>query len=264
LESSREREYFAKNIAITKPPGDHIFEFLIEGRDEIGALESILRAFSKHKINIRTISAGPGQQVEGKRGNLFVTSAFCDFSKADCTIELLLGELRNLPFVRNALSADMTGRLFDRFLFPMKIMGEHRVILFRVEPLLNIEKHLVERMGSGGAAMMFEEGRSYAEEVIAQYKKALPDLEAEALLDSIKDGLRATGWGIFSFRRASEGFEVTVTDPPLIEGSEYKENRFFYGVTARILESLYGGELVLSGSNLDLKNRKLVFRLRRK
>jgi hypothetical protein len=256
---TKEREYFEKSVAITTPAGDHIFEFLIELRDQVGVFEKIVEVFTKHDAYIRTVSAAP-EEGEHK----FVTNIFADFSKANCTADALLEELRRLSFVRKAYSADMRGRLFDRFLFPVKIMNEDRVLLMRVGPLLNIEKRLVDQMGSAGAAIMYEEGKSYAGEAFKQYKSALPNASIEDLLENIKDGLRVTGWGIFGFKRVPDGFEVTVMDPPHLDNYEHKENRFFFGVTEKILEELYGDELTINSSDLDIKNRRLVIQFKKR
>jgi hypothetical protein len=175
---------------LTKPKGDHIFEFLIYGRDEPGILVKIVDIFTKHKIDIRSISASP-EQLEDRP--YFVSNAFCDMSKADCTTESIVIELRKFSFVKRVLYADMKGRLFDRFLFPTLIMNKNRVILMRVEALLRMEKSLRDKMGSVGTVMMFDEGKVYGEEALKQYKLALPGATPEILVENIIDGLRATG-----------------------------------------------------------------------
>jgi hypothetical protein len=258
---TRDREnYFEKSLPITRPPGDHIFEFIIEATDRIGVFKMILDVFAKQRVDVRTISASP----EDGEKKLFVTSLFADFSKARTSMDGLLEEIRELAIVRRAYAVDMKGRLFDRFLFPLRIMNSSRVLLLRVEPLLNVEKRLVQQMGSAGAAIMYEEGGFYAAEAFKEYRASLPDAETETLLENIKDGLRVTGWGIFTFKRTSEGFEVSVRDPPMLLDGDYKENHFFYGATAKILEILYGDALNLTESTMDSRNKRLVFRFRKK
>ena len=254
-----DNQYFTRYLSITKPRGDHIFEFLIYGIDQPGAFIKIVDIFSRHGVDIKSISASPDQT----EGSFFVSNAFCDMSKADCTTDTIISELRSLSFVRKALFADMQGRLFDKFLFPTTIMNKSRVILMRVEALLRIEKSLMDKIGSGGAVMMFNEGKIYGEEALKQYRLALPNASTEVLIENIIDGLRATGWGLFQFKKVEDGFEVTVNDAPILETSDYRENRFYYGAGAKILEELYGKELVLEKSSFDLKNKKLMFKLRR-
>jgi hypothetical protein len=258
--SKDDRNYFARYLSITKPKGDHIFEFLIYGIDEPGTFVKMLEIFTRHKIDIRSVTASPDQTDED---HFFVSNVFCDMSKSDCITDSIISELRKLPFVRKVLCADMKMRLFDRFLFPTLIMNNNRVILMRVEALLRMEKSLFEKMGSVGAAMMFDQGKIYGEDALKQYRLALPGASTEVLVENITDGLRATGWGLFRFRNMGDRFEVTVSDPPILEDCDYRENRFYYGATARMLEELYGMELGLEKSNLDLKNKKLTFQLKR-
>jgi hypothetical protein len=92
---------------------------------------------------------------------------------------------------------------------------------------------------------------------------ALPGASPQVLAENIIDGLRATGWGLFRFRIIGDGFEVIVSDPPMLESSNYKENRFYYGAAAKILEGLYGNELAFDKSSFDYVNKKLTFRLKR-
>lgn len=249
-------EYFPKNFALTKPDGKKIFEFVVLIKDQAGAYSRLVETFTSHGIDIK--SGFVGQHGSSSQ---FIANLFCEFARADCTVWIFEEELKRLPFVIRVRSADMAGRYFDKFFFPMTIMNNNRIILMRTEPLLRIEKSLVENLGSGGAALMFQEGRVYAEETLNQYKKIMPNLTADDLLENVKDGLRVTGWGIFDFRRTSDGYEVVVTDPPLIADSHYRENRFYYGVIARVLEMLYGGTLTVVTSHADTERRKLTFYL---
>lgn len=187
LRMFRKIQYFGKEIAISVPKGDHIFEFLVEAEDQIGIFERIVEVFSCHQANIISVSASL-EEDEQK----FAINLFADFSKANCTVDNLLEELKRLRFVTKAYSADMRGKMFDRFLFPIRMMKGSRVLLMQVEPLLSIERHLVESLGSAGSAIMFEEGKSYAQEVFNQYVSAFSDASWEAFLENVKDGLRVT------------------------------------------------------------------------
>ncbi len=202
-------QYFTRYLSITKPKGEHIFEFLVYGIDKPGTFIKVAEVYSRHGIDIRSISASPDQADE----RFFVSNAFCDMSKADCTTDTIVSELRSLSFVQKVLCADMKGRLFDRFLFPNAIMNKDRIILMRVDALLRIEKSLTDEIGSGAAGIMFDEGKIYGGEVLKQYRLALPNATTEVLVENILDGLRATGWGLFQFRKVEDGFEVTVDDP---------------------------------------------------
>lgn len=254
-----EVQYLPKQLPLTRPSGENIFEFAIEA-DEVGAFANIVRIFSNHRVDIKSVSASKAEALDR-----FVSSLFCDFTIAECTPDQIKEELKHLPGIISIQSANMDGKLWDRFFFPLSLMkNKNRVIIMRVEPLLRVERNLIQTLGSTGASIMFQEGRTYANEVFLQYKEILPNASAEELLDTIKDGLRSTGWGLFEFINTNDGgFVVKVLDPPVLKDADYTENRFFYGVATRILENLYGRTLALSESSFDKTSRTLRFRLKK-
>lgn len=252
--------YLTKQLTLDRPKGDNIFEFAIEAEDEVGTFANIVSVFASHRVDIRSVSAN---QSDGS--DIFVSSFFCDFTIANCTVDHIQKELMHLPGVVNVQSANMDGKVWDKFFFPISLMkNKNRVIVMRVEPLLRVERNLIQTMGSAGASIMFQEGRSYANEVFLQYKEILPDASTEQMLETIKDGLRTTGWGLFDFIPTNDGgFIVNVGDPPVLKEAGYGENRFFYGVATRILENLYGWPLSISESSFDKASRILRFRLKK-
>ncbi|MHB1908454.1 MAG: hypothetical protein ACYCQJ_06235 [Nitrososphaerales archaeon] len=255
--------YFPKNVSIMKPLGEDIFEFFIQAHDEVGVFASIISVFARHNANIRSASAGINK-YGNKLPLAFEINIFCNLTKCDTTVEQLRNELTRLPSISKVLVANLKNKLFDQFSFPTVLNGTTRMVLFRATPLVQIEKKLVERLGSAGEAIMFDEGRAYSDEAIKLFRESLPKASPDELLENIKDGFRATGWGIFNFKKIPNGFEVTVIDPYMHEDSSYNENRFLYGTCARIVENLYDEEYVLSDSEFDRARRKLVFVLIKK
>jgi hypothetical protein len=252
------REYYPKDILISPPAGEqNLFEFLVERKDEVGVFEKVLHVFAIHSVHIRGIWGAP-TKIKARR--IFLSVIYCNFSHADCTAEQLESELKKISLVIGVRFSKLEEMLLDRFLFPLNMMGEQRVILFRAEPLLIIEKDLVENLGSGGATIMYNEGKAYAKAVFAQYKTSQG---SEPTLDFAKEALRATGWGIFKFNEIPGGYGVTVFEAPFLEKSDYRENRFYYGMAAEILEEAHKIKLVLSTSAPDPKNRTLTFVFRK-
>jgi len=250
-----EQQYFPRRIALTRPQGEHVFEFAVVIRDQVGSYAGLIRTFSKHRIDIKSGSVDKmGDSPE------FLAIVFADFSRADCTTEQVLDEIRSLSFVINAYFANMSERIFDRFVFPLIFLKGERIIIMGAGPLLNIERHLIEKFGSAGEAIMHSEGQSYASEVMKRWKADLPNSKPQSLMENIKDALRVTGWGVFDFRRLPDGFEVTVTDPPILEEADHKENRFYYGVASKILEVIHETRLKLVSSKFDPAKRTLIFK----
>jgi predicted amino acid-binding ACT domain protein len=261
MNSSSKNRYIPKQLPLTRPSGENIFEFAIEAYDKVGSFANIVRVFSNHNVDIKSVSAGKMEESDH-----FVSSLFCDFTNGECTVEQIKEELEHLRGIISVQSANMDGKLWDKFFFPLNLMkNKNRVIIMRVEPLLRVERNLIQTMGSAGASIMFQEGQTYANEVFLQYKEILPKVSTKEFLETIKDGLRTTGWGLFDFIPTSDnGFIVKVVDPPVLKEADYSENRFFYGVAAKILENLYGGSYALTESSFDRATKTLRFRLSRK
>ena len=243
-------------LSIVRPEGKKILQFAVVLKDEIGAFAKVVETISKHNVDIRSASVGNLTSTAD-----FVATFFLEFERSMISAENLADAIRKHSFVKVVRYSSSDDRLFDGFIFPVSIGNGHRIILMRTEPLLNIERSLISKFGSAGGTIMFEEGKAYADNVFDQYMAALPNLDKEQLLENLKDGLRATGWGLFEVSRQKQGFVVTVNDPPLLTDTDYLENRFYYGVGCRVLERLYSVKLRLAGSELDKSKRKLVFNL---
>lgn len=254
--TDRGSEHYTKFFSLSKPLGEAVFELLIVTRDQVGATSKITGEIARHNIDILSINGANDADIER-----FVLTIFCDFAKADCKVEQIVGELRKFPFVTKAEYVNAKSRLFDRFHFPIRIMDKHRAILMRVDPLLRVQKHLQEHLGSAGESIMFEEGQSYARETWLQYKKAVPNANHEEILENVKDGLRATGWGLFEFQETQNAFQVTIRNPPRLEDNERFQSRFLYGITASVIEALYEFKVKVDSANYDKQSDILTLTL---
>ena len=243
-------------LPIVRPDGKKILQFAVVMKDEIGAFARLIETISKYKVDIRSASVGRLASTED-----FVTTLFLEFQGSTITSEKLVEAIRKHSFVKVVRYSGTENRLFDSFIFPLSIGNGRRILLMRAEPLLNIERSLIKKFGSGGASIMFDEGKAYADIVFNQYRDALPNLDEEGMLENLKDGLRAMGWGLFEVSKKKQGFDVAVSEPPFLTDSDYLENRFYYGVGCRVLERLYSVKLKLASSELDKSKRQLVFKL---
>ena len=254
--STRPR-YFPRNVGVSSPPGENVHEFLVVWNHELGSLAKILQVFSTHKAKVIVTHS----QLDDATG-MVVGTCYCDMTRADQTVEGMRKEIKALGFVQSVDSASAKQSLFDKFFFPVTVWGRDRVIIMRMEPLLNIERRLAEELGSAGSAIMFREGEGYATETIGQYRKVLRNASAETLLENVKDGLRATGWGLFEFKESKEGYEVTVHEAPRFAGTT-EPSRFLCGVIAGILESLLSVRMKIVESTVDPKSGRVFVRLSR-
>jgi len=247
--------YFSRNLAISYRPGYKVYEFLVVWQHEFGSLGNILGVLSKHNAKVLMTHTQLDEETDAVVGTFY-----CNLTRADQPVENIRRGIKELPFVRSADYVSTEKSMFDKFLFPVTIWGRNRVLIMRLSPLLNIEKRLGEELGSAGRAIMFREGESYAGETLSQYRAVLGSIPPESLLENVKDGLRATGWGIFEFRTTTSGYEVTVSEAPLLE-SEKEPSRFLCGIIAGILESVYSIKVKIVESRIDSKSGNVVVNL---
>lgn len=230
-------------------------EFLIVGEKE--TTSDIFSLFSRFSIDVVRMEI-----EEEPISNRFLFSGFCSIARSNVTADVFSGELKKLRRVERVEFQNAEDAVFARFFFPLYVTNDSRGILMRMDPLLKIEQHLLQVLGSAGAAIMFDEGKTYAVETVEIIKKALPDANPSILLRNIVDALRATGWGLFTFKQNEEGFYVTVEHPPRLKSGGMEENKFVAGVTVGILVSLYGNELSVISSQYKVQEDLLAYKLK--
>ncbi|MHB8567681.1 MAG: hypothetical protein ACYC7D_01140 [Nitrososphaerales archaeon] len=246
--SNQWERYFSRHVGLSRSLGDASYEIVVIGKDEIGALAKIVSILSDHKVNL---SINNGYLDEDTKK--YIQVLFCDFTNADCNVEEIESELRSLKFVVEARSTSMKGSYHDQYLFPIVNMQSKRVLFMMMDSMIKIERSMIERMGSAGAVIMFQEGKDYAIENIEQMNKILPQLDQDSRLKFAEDSLRTNGWGIFKFSKIPSGFQVLIKNPPILVDSGVSESRFLIGVTAGILEKVCGGEFAHESSTYEKK-----------
>ncbi|MDE1852470.1 MAG: hypothetical protein KGI38_01850 [Thaumarchaeota archaeon] len=262
------RRYFPRMIGLT-PQSEFadgkLFELLVVGNDEFGALARLTALLAKHNLNI--IPSGGYQLLKPRT---FVWTTFLDFSNTKTTQERFVAELKQLPFVTDAEVQRTDETPFDLFLFPVIHMGMFRSAIFSTKPLLGVERRLIEQFGPPGGVILFEEGRQYLTEALRQLGEIIPSGRTKIQLDGVGAWLRATGWGIFEFddSRVQDSGEVAVTinEPSFVEVPGLTKSNFLNGVAAGVVEFVYGKRANLQSEKYDPGKRRLtlVFRVSRK
>ena len=260
LEHAEEGEaLYPRNIGISAPGGESVYELFVLGRSRVGALKDISSLIALHKIDITS----NGRYQVYPSGE-FVLTAFLDFKETRATPDMLVSEIRALPFIKRAEIARPHHSIFERYLFPVTIMDKHRVIVFRIEPLLQIEKRLEEFLGSAGETIMFEMGRSYGLAIVEAYRKDMPLLEGESLIRRIAAGARVTGWGLFEFASfENDKIDVTIFEPPTAVNPKVGKSWFTYGLVAGLIEGAYGLKVGVMADSYDAESRTLRLKLSR-
>jgi hypothetical protein len=252
--------YSPRLIGLAVPLGSarsgKVYEFLARGSDEVGTLSKLNGILNAHHLRLMT-AGGYSVPEQGK----FVWSGFADYSHSEFTAEETLREIKALSFVTHAEATKIDEVLFDRYLFPVTIFGKQRAIIFRAEPFVRVEQRLIAAFGTGGAAIMFDEGRHYALESFAQYLVMLPGASPEVILKNAVAGLRATGWGLFEVdvsRLLLDGVaRISVREPPFAGVTAAHESFFTNGIACGALEGIFGAKAAVESSRYDENTRTL-------
>jgi len=234
---------------------------LVTGRDEIGGLASLTELLARHNVNL-----APSGGYYLLTPDTFVWTTFADFSHSKSSKEKVVGGLRGLDFVSKVDAIEMKGPALDQFLFPVMIGENHRGIIMDLSALMKVEQGLTKLLGSAGAALMFEEGKTFGESTLEHNLARIPEMEPAQLLDVVGGWLKATGWGIFKFDTTKfydEGMvSVTIGEPPnsLNEGTQV--SRFLNGVVVAIVEFVFNLKARVMVSRYDGPLRSLHLTLR--
>lgn len=258
------RRYYPRYIGLAprqaKLASGRVYELLVTGSVAPGVAAKLSAVMAEHHVNLYP-SGGYYSYEPGR----FVWTTFADLSDSKSAIESVTAELDEFDFVEEVECSGVDDVLFDRYLFPVLAGNGSRVVVFRLEPLLLVEQRLKEAFGSGGDTIMFEEGKNYSLATLKEYYAMLPRASPEELLENVVAGLRATGWGLFSFelsRLQSEGTAaVTILEPPTAVKPELNESSFTNGIVAGIIEGLAGRKMRVASSRYDPSIRTLAVTL---
>ncbi len=254
------KKYFPRIIGLTPQgviPDGGLFEVLVVGADELGALWKLTTTLAKHSVNI-----DPSGGYHLLKPGTFIWTTFADFSKAKSSPDEVMGDLKQLSFVKQADVVKLGETAFDQFLFPVVQMGKFRGAIFGVEPLLGVERRLIEQFGPPGGVILFEEGRQYLVESVGQLEEFIAEERPEALLANVIAWLRTTGWGIFEFdaTRLQETGEITVRidEPPMAVTPGLSRSNFLNGVAAGVIDTVYKRKMRIKSDNYDPTERRLT------
>lgn len=248
-EPKGEEQFHPRPIGSPSPLGKNVYEFAVFADPEPSSSLGI----------VELVSSYHGKMIgylEDAMTKEFAGFYFVDTSKMDCSVSDLTEEIRDLQRVKNVQVQYREGHLLGHFMFPLTVFGNRRVLAIRVEGLVNIEEQLTKLMGSAASSIIYDEGRSYGLEVMRAYREALKE-EAnneERLIENVKEGSKATGWGTLEFRLTDDmGVRVALRHPPVTTGG-WRESRFLYGIFGGLIEGVYGRRLSVSQAKYDARS----------
>jgi hypothetical protein len=251
--------YYPRYLGVATPRGQQTYEFLITGDEEMGALAKVALLFASHKINLNMVGT---YQSDGSDG--FVFNMYADFAKADCSPSQLVEELKDIQAVRTVETEDVSESLFDRFLFPVMMAKDMRAVVVIASALVSVETHFSKFLGQQGRHLMFESGKQAGLSILKNTRALAQKSSTEELLANLRERLRTTGWGIFSFDTSAveKGtIEVIVLQPIFSEVDGVQESWYTFGLASGLMEGVFGSPLVLASSGYKRDAKELAFRL---
>ena len=237
----------SRDIGISRPLGKGAYEIAVSGDFGHGIESTVMNAIldCNGKL-IRQISEGEVFD------NFFVAEYFVDASNLSCSITDLVKRIESMPHVKQVHYQNREGYLYSHFIFPLTAFRRGRVIAFRADTLLRMQERLAQILGSAASTVFYEEGRSYGEAIVRNHRFLLRDTNQQLLLENLKEGARATGWGLVDFEQVEENlFRLVLKHPPLGADGQWKDTWLLYGAFAGILESVYNCKLSVDGSDYN-------------
>ena len=204
-------------------PTRKFFQIVIELENVPGALRSVLEVMHGLELNI----LGSFSSVDSS-ARLGVWSGFVEDSTH--TAPDLKRKLAASPFVHDAMVVESRkGFLVDGVHFPLAFNTGTRAVMMGAKTLANMLGTVNEQYGSGGNAILYEEGRSYGKDTGADY---LTRLGGDFIVSNMGEVLKlyqALGW----FRVAKVKFDAEAGSLLL----QAEENFECSGVDSRVPHS---------------------------
>jgi len=185
-------------------------------------------------------------------------------SLKDCSAAELADELKRIQVVRTVDFENVSGTLFDRYLFPVMIMDDMRAVVVSAGTLLGIENHYSKFLGQRGKQLLFDGGKQAGLSSLRNMRKLTQKTSARDLLANIEEQLRTMGWGIFKFDTSAiekGSIEVTVRQPVFSEVDDAQESWYTFGLAAGLMEGLFGTSMVVATSAYKPDAKELTFKL---
>lgn len=240
-----QRRYYPRRIGVVTPRSQSVYEFLVVGEDKPGTLAKTLSIFSEHYANFRDMSC----YADMTSGD-FVLNLFVDVARADKNAEEFRRLVSTLPFVTSVTMQKTASTLFDAFLFPATFAGDMRAAMLPADAIVGRELEVLQKFGDRGKEFAIELGRPLGIQLAETLRRFFPWSDADAMIGSAVDGLRALGWGLYSFDLSGldDGLiGVSIVDPIFSGVFGVGESWFTVGLTSGLIEGLFGSKCAVEG-----------------
>ncbi len=187
---SREISRPKETIGYHYNPGKKVFLISVDLKNVPGALASVASILSEAGVN--TLS---GFTAIGGEEQKAIWGFFAEAEK-DLRAIQLKQLMDNSPYVTNSIVVEGTGGLVvDTIHFPLKLNSGESMILARKEIFGDMFKRLGEMFGSGGEAIIFEEGEATGESDARRLVEIFGRDVAQQSIPELSMLYLSLGWG---------------------------------------------------------------------
>ncbi len=234
-------------IGFPEPLGKETFEFAIYGDDAPSSIARLTDLFLEH--GVRLLKHRLDWDDVEKR---FAAFYLAETAGADCSASKLGEILRSKSGVESVHVISRTGSLFGYSTFPIILNGASRGVILRIENWFQMEDDLVKWMGTAGESIMFREGESYGVSTCQKYADIFTSDNQTLLFQNLRDGGKATGWGIMDYRLIDDRSVVFLeVKYPVTNSRGEVTSRFFFGMLCGVMEVLLNAKLSVQESIYD-------------
>ena len=192
------RNLYPKDLLVYfHAPGRKLVELAIRAKvaPEPGILASIAKMLAESNVRI----LGVNFTVREDERYILI---FADITSATLPLDEILKRISSQDFVLEIRHQEgvIEGYIFDAFGYPPTIgRGKVRTVVFPLEALAGMRARLMEKLGSGGAAILYHEGYLLGLQI---GKMLAGDIRRESLLTEVCIRLyQALGWGLMNISK---------------------------------------------------------------
>jgi hypothetical protein len=232
---------------------------VVVGKDHVEALAMMLVLFRDHKVELFGLES---QSLPESK--LFIISAYVGLESAGCSVEELLGLLRNLLAVESAEGMEMGISRNNRFLFPVVALDGTRLVITSTENLTDVETAFSKLPEDTGNLVLFATGRQSGLALTRSMRRSNPGTSQQAMLIAAEDELRTSGWGLASFDLSAMErgtVAVVIRDPIISNISGAVDSWTTYGLCAGVVEGIFGMVGHVGERSYSAKAKQLRFKL---
>ncbi len=250
---------FSRSLGISAPAGRDVHEVYLRVKSYPSVLGKISNLMGERKVDILSVS---GQVADDKKTARLIF--YVEMGSAASSIEELEGALRKQEFVLDVITRPRNRMYFEDIMFPLTSGGHYRVFTVGARSWVSLVKQLLEKFGSGGKAILQEEGVAVGEEMVDRIGNRFEKADKEILLDNLIGLFRGSGLGLLEIKSGGSSgerssFRIAIREPAAAESDAPILDDFLVGVVKGAISKILSKDLRVKDAAYE--DGKITFEL---